>query len=407
MIAPILNFLLPRSTFSTCAITNGRNDLVKTSDTTSDIPRRSPFTRPKKVNFNDRPSFPEKEYLTYDQPPPSSRHSPPFLKIIMSPDAQVAPAAQPGNFRLESSAVKSLTGSTISLGEREVFAKIFDQMLTNPIPIETTRRQRFVQSKRVAQPTDSMTATSKRVSLLAGMDDSLFLTSKEVAEYPAALRPLAARVTRDRDNLPTHNTLERNDWNEIEKVMDSCLTDLELSRYLELSVFSIIQDPSNTRQSPIHFNYSLILLKAMRLFRTTFRNPLAAHTLFLRAKTLSAESYVLGCTTQLYNELLLSRWESFTDLYSITEILDEMSTNGLKGDGQTIQILQRIQDDVHDWATQGAEAARVVWLAERERMVRLEKMQRDIVERIESEVQQDDMALDLEREVRSLQERRV
>ena len=116
----------------------------------------------------------------------------------------------------------------------------------------------------------------------------------------------------------------------------------------------------------------------MRLFRIIFHNPLAAHTLFLRAKMLSAESYVLGCTTQLYNELLLSRWESFTDLFSISEILDEMSTNGVKGDRQTVQILQRIQDDVQEWATQGAEAARPVWIAEKERMVKLERIQKEI-----------------------------
>src|SRR5208282_3970236 len=148
-------------------------------------------------------------------------------------------------------------------------------------------------------------------------------------------------------------------------------------------------------------NYNLILLKAMRLFRITFHNPLAAHTLFLRAKMLSAESYVLGCTTQLYNELLLSRWESFTDLFSISEILDEMSTNGVKGDRQTIQILQRIQDDVQEWATQGAEAAKPVWIAEKERMVKLERIQKEILARMESDVQENEI-VELEKEVGTL-----
>jgi hypothetical protein len=140
----------------------------------------------------------------------------------------------------------------------------------------------------------------------------------------------------------------------------------------------------------------------MRLFRTTFNNPLAAHTLFLRAKTLSAESYVLGCTTQLYNELLVARWERFTDLYSISEILEEMTTNGLKGDGQTIQILKNIQEDIHEWSNQGSDAERVVWTAERGRVGKLEKFQREFVEGIEKDVGQVQMEQDLEREVKSL-----
>ena len=123
-------------------------------------------------------------------------------------------------------------------------------------------------------------------------------------------------------------------------------------------------------------HYSSILLKAMRFDFYIYHNPLAAHNLFLRAKMLSAESYVLGCTTKLYNELLLSRWESFTDLFSISEILDEMNTNGVAGDRDTADILQRIQSDVQEWATCGVEAVRPIWLAEKERMAKLERIQK-------------------------------
>jgi hypothetical protein len=79
-----------------------------------------------------------------------------------------------------------------------------------------------------------------------------------------------------------------------------------------------------------------------------------------------------------------------------------MSTNGLKGDGQTIQILQRIRDDVHEWATQGAETFRAVWVEEKERMGKLERMQREIVSRIESDVEAEEMKMELEKEVKSL-----
>jgi hypothetical protein len=182
------------------------------------------------------------------------------------------------------------------MGEREIFAKIFDQMLSNPV-LESSRQHRTtVKSKKVEGPSRSVAAKSKR-GLAAALDDSSFLTTKEVAEYPEGLRPLAAKIV---ERVKTDETLSIQpvDWVQLEQTMDEFLTDLDLSRYLEETVFPTMQDTAKA-QSPIHGNYSFILLKAMRLFRLTFHNPLAAHTLFLRAKTLSAESYVLGCTTQL------------------------------------------------------------------------------------------------------------
>jgi hypothetical protein len=222
------------------------------------------------------------------------------------------------------------------------------------------------------------------------LEESLFLTPKEVEEYPAALRPLAAKFAREERK----ETGEGGEGEAIMRRMDACKNDYEVSQFLDQEVFSVMEAHAQGRRLPangtfpfdtIRANYSLILLKAMRLYRVMYQNPLAAHTLFLRAKTLSAESYVLGCTTPLYNELLRSRWESFTDLFSISEILDEMSANGVKGDGETIEILKKIQEDVDEWATQGPEVARALWVSEKERMGKLERAQKEIVGRMEED----------------------
>jgi len=266
----------------------------------------------------------------------------------------------------------------------------------------------YVKGKKVDRPSEHVSEKSRRGQSLSAalLDESLFLTPKEVAEYPPALRPLAARIGRRAEDT---ETVIGDDWAKLEETLDHMETDLSLLQFLDSQVFAVMEGQiqgiteGEWSTESIRRNYSLILLKAMRLLRTSFRNPLAAHTLFLRAKTLSAESYVLGCSTQLYNELLLSRWHTFTDLYSITEILDEMTTNGLKGDGQTIQILQRIQDDVHEWSTHGAEAFKAIWVAEKERMGKLERMQREIVSRIESDVEAEDMKADLEKEVKLME----
>jgi hypothetical protein len=402
--APLLTFLLPRSQFSTStrksqSQSKTLNQVAKEVDILSHVFRipgvgQSNPSSPSTKNPN--------EFL--DTEPPA-RNSPPFLKIVMSPP-DPASSPTPGTFRPESNAVKSLSGSTISSGEREIFAKIFDQMLTQSIP--SSSKAAYVKGKKVDRPSEQVSEKSRRGQFLSAalLDDSLFLTPKEVAEYPPALRPLAARIGRRAEDT---EIVKGHDWTELEKTLDHLDTDLSLLQFLDEEVFAVMEGQiqgltkGGWSTESVRRNYSLILLKAMRLLRTSFGNPLAAHTLFLRAKTLSAESYVLGCSTQLYNELLLSRWHTFTDLYSITEILDEMTTNGLKGDGQTIQILQRIQDDVHEWATQGAEAFRAIWVAEKERMGKLERMQREIVGRIESDVEAEDMKADLEKEVKLLE----
>lgn len=248
------------------------------------------------------------------------------------------------------------------------------------------------------EPENLLTSSRKRVSISASvLDESLFLTPKEVDEYPAALRPLAARFARE-DKVDGGE--EAAEWGAIERRMDACKNDYEVSVFLDREVFSVMEAHAVGRRFPsdgmysfdaIRANYAVILLKAMKLYRITYQNPLAAHTLFLRAKTLSAESYVLGCTVSLYNELLLSRWESFTDLFSISEILDEMSANGVNGDVHTMQILRRIQEDVEEWATQGPEVARALWVSEKERMGKLERAQKEIVSKMEENEMEEEL----------------
>jgi len=205
------------------------------------------------------------------------------------------PTLKSGHFRPESTAVRTLSGSTISSREREVFAKIFDEMLTQPI-FDGPRRHRFIKSRRTERPNESIPKSSRGLSLsAASLEESLFLTTQEVEEYPPALRPLAAEYSRK--EVKPKDT----EWKNWETRLDSCSTDFELSKFLDLEVFSIMEahaqglppEAGKSSFESLRSNYSSILLKAMRLFRIIFRNPLAAHTLFLRAKMLSAESYVL------------------------------------------------------------------------------------------------------------------
>lgn len=392
--APLLCFLLPRFYLhTTCSPRRAKkNDIAKEIDVPSHI-----FRIPGVGQSQSPDPQSESTDLVNDTPP--TRSSPPFLKIVM-PRSDRSTA---GHFRPELPASKSLSGSTISSSEREIFAKLFDQMLTQPI--SEGKGHKLVKGRKPEKPLDPPSATREFHASI--MDDSLLLSPMEVLEYPPALQPLAAKFKR---NEPVER--KEGDWDKLEERMDECETDYELARFLDTEIFSAMEGHAQNgspKEGVLPFdvvraNYSLILVKAMRLLRITYNNPLAAHTLFLRAKMLSAESYVLGCTTQLYNELLVSRWESFTDLYSICEILDEMSTNGVKGNGDTIQIIQRIQADVEEWAVHGAEAARAVWLGEKERIGKLDRIQKDMAAELESDVQED--ISQIEKEVQTLETER-
>jgi len=224
-------------------------------------------------------------------------------------------------------------------------------------------------------------------ALARQLDDAWFLTPKEVSQYPSSIQPLAAKMVREPRAQPEPKPVKAElppSWPKFERTMNSCESDFDLSKFLDREVFPIMERPAQPNDV-VRTNYGAILLKAMRLFRSAYRNPLAAHTLFLRAKTLSAESYVLGCTTSLYNELLLSRWESFTDLFSIGEILEEMNMNGLKGDRHTFEILQKVEWDVNQWVHEGGEAAKIIWLAEKEKLDKLDKMKKEIQATLNSE----------------------
>jgi len=228
------------------------------------------------------------------------------------------------------------------------------------------------------------------------LDDEVFLTAGEVAEYPAGLRSVAARAV---GGELKETSLQSGTRTEIEREMDSCETDVALFQFLDNKIFSVMETGSVEDRAKLRDGYPLILLKAMKMFRVMFGRPLVAMTFFLKVKTLSAESYVLGCTTQLYNELLLARWERFTDLSSVMDILEEMNLNGLRGDGQTIQILQRIQDDVKEWVTEGNELELAVWKEEKDKMTKLDKIRREMIDKIEMEVDVGAMEQELEKEV--------
>ncbi|KAF8840224.1 hypothetical protein BDN67DRAFT_858251, partial [Paxillus ammoniavirescens] len=105
---------------------------------------------------------------------------------------------------------------------------------------------------------------------------------------------------------------------------------------------SISTDPSPLQPS----TYPHLLAHLMRIFRTTYSNPSLSLSIFTHAARLSIPSYVFGCTAPAYNELIQAKWEGWGDLEGVCKALEEMRGNGVRGDGRTRAVVERVRREV-------------------------------------------------------------
>ena len=103
--------------------------------------------------------------------------------------------------------------------------------------------------------------------------------------------------------------------------------------------------------------YPYLIAHLMRSFRDKYRDPHLALSIFDYARHLSIPSYVFGCTTPAYNELIETRWSNFRDLKGVHDALEEMHVNGVEPDGRTKKLVERLRREV---------GARTVWEEESE-----------------------------------------
>jgi len=132
--------------------------------------------------------------------------------------------------------------------------------------------------------------------------------------------------------------------------IELCDTDVQLLEWAMNEAFKP-QQPTTTpvqgQLAPMQSNqiYPHIIAALMRTFRDKFHDPNLALALFDHAKNLSIPSYVFGCTTPVYNELIETRWFCFHDLKGILDTLEEMKVNGVEADNRTRGIVETIRRD--------------------------------------------------------------
>jgi hypothetical protein len=94
-------------------------------------------------------------------------------------------------------------------------------------------------------------------------------------------------------------------------------------------------------------NYPYLLRLALRILRYELRLPDACLTLFRHVKALGPVSYILGATTEVYNEMIIVLWKSYADFAAIDGLLAEMENAGVEFDEQTEKLLHSIVHEQH------------------------------------------------------------
>ncbi|PPQ77202.1 hypothetical protein CVT25_011048 [Psilocybe cyanescens] len=103
-------------------------------------------------------------------------------------------------------------------------------------------------------------------------------------------------------------------------------------------------------QSPI---YPELIAHLMQTFRVQFRDPNLALFIFDHAKRLSTLSFVFGCSTGAYNELIETQWLVSRDLDMIHDSLEEMIVNGVTPNSRTRKLIDTFRRQVAEQSNEG------------------------------------------------------
>ncbi|KAH9945658.1 hypothetical protein B0H21DRAFT_883770 [Amylocystis lapponica] len=120
--------------------------------------------------------------------------------------------------------------------------------------------------------------------------------------------------------------------------------------------------PARALLQPPAYPHLLALL--MRTFRDRYADPHLALAVFDHARNRSIPSFVFGCTTPAYNELVETRWRCFRDLRGVCDALEEMRVNGVETDNRTRALAEMIRREVGErnlWQEESTMGSGEVW----------------------------------------------
>lgn len=148
---------------------------------------------------------------------------------------------------------------------------------------------------------------------------------------------------------------EMEDYMQQRELIASQRTDLDILEWLNRTYFT--SNPSTSigadekdidaaTSVALTSSYPLVLAYAISVLHLQFRNPHAALAVFDTVRRYSLESYLVGCTTSVYNEMLRARWEGLGDLKGVEEGLEEMGRRGVGWDKETMRFASTLVEDL-------------------------------------------------------------
>ncbi|OBZ90288.1 Uncharacterized protein C5D6.12 [Choanephora cucurbitarum] len=102
------------------------------------------------------------------------------------------------------------------------------------------------------------------------------------------------------------------------------------------------------------------------------KDPYVALTIFEMAKTKSISSYLVGCTVDVYNAMLMIRWDVWRDIYGMLKLVEEMTLNGIAYDRRSRQIIKQVVQEIENEGDLDFEAG-VFWNADEKRSCHIMK----------------------------------
>ena len=152
-------------------------------------------------------------------------------------------------------------------------------------------------------------------------------------------------VTRLKDDIKKAGLAKETDKEKYRKAREARKAAAEAERAKEnpkenLSTTKAI--PINELLLILHRNYAEYCLHTLRLFRRKYPTSLYALQVLAAIKDLGPISYVLGVSTDIYNEFLFLQWTQYSDLHGMADTMAEMLNQGIEGNDVTVALIKGI-----------------------------------------------------------------
>ncbi|CEJ03907.1 hypothetical protein RMCBS344292_17880 [Rhizopus microsporus] len=106
---------------------------------------------------------------------------------------------------------------------------------------------------------------------------------------------------------------------------------------------------------------------------TSKKDPYLTLSIFEQVKEKSIKSYVSGCTADVYNAILLLRWEAWKDVYGMLDLLEEMSSNGIAVNNETRNIVRMAVNEIEQEEQLNDDYQGIYWNMEEKRACNIMK----------------------------------